>query len=1102
MKKILATSLTLVGLGFAVNAAGPVPDYQWNFNMTNSTPATNTIIPTVGSEAQLLMLDFNGNPLNLLGPEGSGVSGGSDPTFPFDRAITLNGSMGGNGPVAITPDAAHALTNIGLLTNFTITAWVKADQAISGFPRIFILAGQNVDAASASFNSLGLLFFTGDNLQLKVHNTGGNGISTTTGPLAGGTSDWIFIAVSYDSTLDPTVVSNVVFYVGDRINPLGSVPNTVIPMSYIGTSVNSVAPADPNGPGYINFAGENFLNGDGSFGLTNAWCAIGNRPNRQRSFSGRYDDVRFYANKALTLAQLEAVRTDAHPGIPDPLTITVQPQNTMVAEGQGAALSVTHTPAPNASYQWYRINPGSGASNTIAGATSRDYVTPPLTLAADNGAQYAVRVHSTDPRADRNGAGIYSTYGVATVVSASQYAVTPGMLKFEYFANVTGTTVDGFLSAPSSDYPSAPNLTMYLPTFDSRGAFADDSHNNYFARITGWITPTVTTNYVFFIRAADQAQLFLSMDATTGNLNMIAQDNQGGPQVFYGPESVGGVAGGTYSTPVALIAGSNYAVQVYLKSAIGPDFVQVAWRTDSGAPDLPTNDESLADRLQPIPSAVLSCLALPKGTVSITSNPGGTSVPANSKVTLDVGVSANFTVNDSTGPLVIQWQKDGVNIPGATGTSYTTPYLSATATYRAVASIPGVTSNSSAATVNVTADNAAPTVVSATPDDSMYSVTVQFSEPVNSTALAAGNYTIPGLNVLSAAYAVNANVANSPANDAVKLTTSRQADNTSYTVTVTGVQDTTAHSIASGNTASFRSYGFASGWSKFEYFENQTDPSILDVNSFVNLSPKFTNSDPDTIVYPQQLEMSPAGTPTIRSGGVGINAFPPYYGTRMSTLVTPANTGNYIFYLSADDTAILYLSTDNNPANKHVIAYVDVANGSRNWGGGTYASSATFDTNLVGATITAVGATPWPITDGAAHPVINLSAGQRYYLEVDHLENAGFAGADSVAWDNGTGTTPAVNSAPLGGSFIGWHFPSPQITSFSIGGNNVTISWNEGQINRGASGYPGLGFITTSYPSSTLQSATVVTGPYVSLTNSSPATLPATNDMQFFRIGQ
>lgn len=1137
MKRILAAILLLFGFGSAAFALGPVPAYQWDFNLTNNAAGTNYIYSArpggnlqgsaaTTDEGILVMNDVNGALTDLLGQPGSGVG-----TNIFDRAVLLNGSIGAAGPIIRTPALANTLTNLGVLTNFTVTAWIKVEGSFTDgkFPRVLMFGQQNLDTGSLinnvtflQFNNAG--FGVSQSLQLKVNgvnNTGGNACLAPNGFLSAGASDWLFVAVTYDSTIDPLVTSNAYFFAGDRFNPLVAGAGSV----YVGATANSVAPASPNGPGYVNFSTN--LNGDGSVNINvsnRVWVYIGNRSDRQRSFNGRYDDIRIYPNQILSQSDLDLVRQDAHLPAPQRLTFTQIPQNTTVAEGQGASFSVAVTPAPNITYQWYRFNPGSSVSNAIAGATNQLYETAQVTVASDNGAKYGVRVHSTDPFADFNGAGIY-TNALLTVLPNTAYVATPGMLKFECFEGVTGTSVETFLGNPSANYTNnTPDLTLYLPAFDSLSAFpAGDSHQSYFVRISGWITPTVTTNYVFFIHAADQAQLYLSTDGGVSS-NMLCQDLTSGMQAMNGPESLTSFAGGYFSAPVALTAGTSYPIYGFCKVGFNAGEVQVAWRPNSNisTPDLPANDANIADRLQPIPSAVLSTLALPGGTVSIGSSPANTSVAAGSKATFTAGVTTSYsTSNYLTGPTVIQWRKNGVNIPGATGASYTTPYLTPADTgsqFKAIVSIPGVSNATASATLTVTTDNVKPTVASATADDTGYGAIVQFSEPVDApTALNPANYSIPGLTVVDARFATTTNIVDNPSYDAVHLTTTNVlADNTSYTVTVSNVKDraVTQNTIGgTGNTATFRSMGLLAGVVKFEYFENQTYLTLIGgtVNEFVTLSPKFTNSDPDTVVFPTSAEMSPDGTALTRSaGGISLTQFPPQYGTRMSLIFTPPVTTNYVFYMAANETAILWLSTDENPANKHAIAWQSSSTSKRNWSANISARTSAFDTNLVGAAgVTVPGASPWPTADANSFATISLVAGQRYYLELDHIENAGWDSFDSVTYvtaaDNATVVAPTFQSpTALTGSVIGWRFPLPEITSFSKTGNTASIAWtnNFDKINLGALGYPGLGDITWAFPSTALQTATVVTGPYTALTNTSPATVTATNPAQFFRIGE
>ncbi|MGH9743474.1 MAG: beta strand repeat-containing protein, partial [Candidatus Acidiferrum sp.] len=89
-----------------------------------------------------------------------------------------------------------------------------------------------------------------------------------------------------------------------------------------------------------------------------------------------------------------------------------------------------------------------------------------------------------------------------------------------------------------------------------------------------------------------------------------------------------------------------------------------------------------------------------------------TTQPVNQAVT--AGQTATFVVAaGGTAPLSYQWQKNGANIAGATGTSYTTPATATTdsgSTFRVVVTNTTGSVTSSAATLTVTAATVAPTI--------------------------------------------------------------------------------------------------------------------------------------------------------------------------------------------------------------------------------------------------------------------------------------------------------------------------------------------------------------------------------------------------------
>src|SRR5690349_4085496 len=55
------------------------------------------------------------------------------------------------------------------------------------------------------------------------------------------------------------------------------------------------------------------------------------------------------------------------------------------------------------------------------------------------------------------------------------------------------------------------------------------------------------------------------------------------------------------------------------------------------------------------------------------------------------------------------------------------------------------------------------------------------------------------------------------------------------------------------------------------------------------------------------------------------------YAQRVSGLFTPAADGNYVFFICSDDDSDLFLSTDNTPANKKLIAQETAWSNPRQW---------------------------------------------------------------------------------------------------------------------------------------------------------------------------
>ncbi len=122
------------------------------------------------------------------------------------------------------------------------------------------------------------------------------------------------------------------------------------------------------------------------------------------------------------------------------------------------------------------------------------------------------------------------------------------------------------------------------------------------------------------------------------------------------------------------------------------------------------------------------------------------------------------------------------------------------------------------------------------------------------------------------------------------------------------------------------------------------------------------------------------------------------YGSRIRGYLHPLVTGAYTFWLASDDAGDLLLSTNDNAANATRIAFVDSWTSPREW------------TKLA----------------SQRSASINLTAGQRYYIEVLQKEATG-GDHFAVSWQG-----PGIPQAVIGGNFLSPFVPGPGGT-FALG---------------------------------------------------------------------
>jgi regulation of enolase protein 1 (concanavalin A-like superfamily) len=511
--------------------------------------------------------------------------------------------------------------------------------------------------------------------------------------------------------------------------------------------------------------------------------------------------------------------------------------------------------------------------------------------------------------------------------------VQAGYILRVFYDGIPGTNVADLTSAPS--FPNGPNpngsplqgeyLTDLFEGLSSSGyPPASNGAENYGSRTRGYVEAPVTGNYTFWIASADSSELWLSTSTDPAAKKKIA--------------SVNGAVGfrnwtaqtSQKSAAVALQAGQKYYIEALHKAGKGKDYLSVGWTLPDNTvqrPMLSLYLQAYADPALPDPSFVRP--------------PESQTVPEHTVATFYADVNATF-------PVSYIWLKNGIPIPGATLSSYSTfANLADSGTiYNLIAGNGRGVIISDPAVLTVVPDVTAPKLVSASSTfTNPVTVKVTFSEAVDPATA-----TVPQLYVLDGQQSVTAAVMGE--NDStVYLSTTPLAYNTPHTLSAFGIVDqaTTPNPIDSSVTVSFT----IPIQIIYKLYDGIGGTSTNDILS----NTKFKSGAFDRFLWNSTIFSSP-------SWGSGDN----YIGQLQGILIPPT-TGEYTFYVYSDDGSLLYLSSDDQPANKVVIAGFDGWTNEREY-------------------------TKYP---GQKSAPITLQAGTRYYIEADVKEGGGGDGV-GVAW--------------------------------------------------------------------------------------------------------
>ncbi|HYG24659.1 MAG TPA: hypothetical protein VEH04_17940 [Verrucomicrobiae bacterium] len=597
-----------------------------------------------------------------------------------------------------------------------------------------------------------------------------------------------------------------------------------------------------------------------------------------------------------------------------------QPQSRTVVAGTPAvfrAAPIYSSQIPPA-YQWQRGTVSGGVTNyaNIPGATNVSFATNSFyTIIAstnDNNAKFRCVVAVP-------GIGtptLVRTSGVATLTVVPTGGLTvSGRLKRELFASVTQPAPGHFLTnVIALGNVGPPNAVNTFTSFEIPSAGAQ-----YGERVSGFFTPPATANYVFFIAADDEAQLFVSTnDQPSGKVLVAQEDGFSLPRNWITPGGDGSIPqqkrsdqwvpdplnppleGPPHAAGIPMVAGSRYYIEA------------IHWGGDPnnhlGATFARTTDVEAGFPLDNDPSAftgsLISYITRPVTNFLITSQPSDAVRFEGLPYTFRVSVQTDSEITPA-----FQWRKNGQPITGAVSSNYTA--------------------------IALVQDN-----------NALFSVDIS----------------IPGVGATNSANA-----------------------------TLNVIQGT-----------------FASGILRREFWTNSSTRGITRPIVGANAG---GFPDPDYTLFTDTLDISEARDDN--------------YVQRLSGFFVPPETTNYVFFLSCDDDSDLFISTDEQPANKYLIAQENVWSSARQWltanGGGdaSLKRSDQFNGGIYGAGIP-------------------LTAGLRYYLEIVHREVGGGDVVSATYKFIGENDPPNGSATRLTGSSLGT--PVPAATALGIVTNPVSVS--------------------------------------------------------------
>ncbi|MDB6053727.1 MAG: uncharacterized protein JWN25_1250 [Verrucomicrobiales bacterium] len=490
------------------------------------------------------------------------------------------------------------------------------------------------------------------------------------------------------------------------------------------------------------------------------------------------------------------------------------------------------------------------------------------------------------------------------VLSVSAFSSQAGQVqRLFYPSSIAGFAFTNDPAFPGNFDPTEFDIAAIDLTFMSKGLEYNEAiSQNFGTFVRGYIEAPQSGVYTFFISSDDESELWLSTDANEVNKKLIASNNGAvGFRSFTGKPA-------QRSAKITLVKGTKYYFEHYFHQGGGGEHFSVAWTLPDGT-------------FQVIPASALN---LYKQIYTIGANGQKVSTTYNGPTIINIFNSGNLpatttaiehtnvvlTVNVSGAQQIsYQWH----SIVGTTDTTLTGQTLSSLTLTNVPTSLSGTkyyvvisnsvnTITSAQTTMSITPETVKPTVVALNTFGRNNGITVQFSEPLDpATALNIANYTLThptqNANVIAADFVFDTSTVNltldrlpnDPVNYSIQIKNVKDVANTPNVMVTTNISFGTV--FADGNI------------NRWEY-NNINGTAVANLTG----DAKFTGLNPDLKALQSSIDW-----PQTNPGRDN-------YGLQYFGYFIPKVTGNYRFAISSDDNSEFYISTDDNPSNKALVA--------------------------------------------------------------------------------------------------------------------------------------------------------------------------------------